>query len=343
MFRCLLGVWSVPCTTGLRSRRIRSRSRFGGVFLPENETVGGVQYHQVDAEYFEKRGLKRHARVWSLWALGVGAVISGDFFGWNFGLDAGGFGGLFIATVIITVMYIGMCDAIAEMSPALPHTGGAYSFGRSAMGPWGGFITGLAENMEYVLTPAVIVVGIGGYLGAIFRYIGRLRPGLVGPRLFALRGSERLGCRGQLQVHRVHHGGGAGHSADLLRRGRSPFFLGQRSRHRADRGGYPLVTQGMGGGRGGASVRHLVLPGHRRASLGGRGVTRSRKGHAQRHPAGTPDAHCVCLPHPVSERRHRPRGAGSRALGRAPFARLQDHLRATVSGPRSWPFWPSPA
>jgi ethanolamine permease len=36
------------------------------------------------------------------------------------------------------------------------------------MGPWGGFITGMAENMEYVLTPAVIVVGIGGYLGAIF-------------------------------------------------------------------------------------------------------------------------------------------------------------------------------
>ena len=54
------------------------------------------------------------------------------------------------------------------MSPALPHTGGAYSFARSSMGPWGGYITGLAENMEYILTPAVIVVGIGGYLGAIF-------------------------------------------------------------------------------------------------------------------------------------------------------------------------------
>lgn len=36
------------------------------------------------------------------------------------------------------------------------------------MGPWGGYVTGLAENMEYILTPAVIVVGIGGYLGAIF-------------------------------------------------------------------------------------------------------------------------------------------------------------------------------
>jgi ethanolamine permease len=129
---------------------------------------GPLHYVEVTADYFEKRGLRRYAGVWSLWALGVGAVISGDFFGWNFGLGAGGFGGLFIATLIITVMYLGLCYSIAEMSPALPHTGGAYSFGRSAMGPWGGFITGLAENMEYVLTPAVIVVGIGGYLGAIF-------------------------------------------------------------------------------------------------------------------------------------------------------------------------------
>lgn len=136
----------------------------------------GIQYQDVDARYFEQRGLRRHARVWSLWALGVGAVISGDFFGWNFGLAAGGFGGLLIATGIITVMYAGLCYSIAEMSPALPHTGGAYSFARTAMGPWGGFITGLGETMEYVITPAVIVVGIGGYLGAVFETPDTLAP-----------------------------------------------------------------------------------------------------------------------------------------------------------------------
>lgn len=127
-----------------------------------------VTYQAAGKGYLEKRKLRRYAGVWSLWALGVGAVISGDFFGWNFGLGVGGFGGLLVATVIIAIMYIGLCYSIAEMSPALPHTGGAYSFARTAMGPWAGYITGLAENMEYVLTPAVIVVGIGGYMGAIF-------------------------------------------------------------------------------------------------------------------------------------------------------------------------------
>jgi len=138
--------------------------------MPDQPSDAGrtpVTYRQADADYFERRGLRRFAGAWSLWALGVGAVISGDFFGWNFGLLAGGFGGLLVATGIVAVMYVAMCFSIAELSPALPHTGGAYSFGRTAFGPWGGFVTGLAESIEYVLTPAVIVVGIGGYVGAI--------------------------------------------------------------------------------------------------------------------------------------------------------------------------------
>jgi len=132
------------------------------------KAVGGVKYEHVDKQaYLQKRGLKRYARVLHLWALGVGAVISGEFSGWNFGLE-NGFWGMFIANVFITVMYFGLVYGIAEMSPALPHTGAAYSFARSSMGPWGGYITGLAENMEYILTPAVIVVFSGAYLDAVF-------------------------------------------------------------------------------------------------------------------------------------------------------------------------------
>ncbi|MEO8291335.1 MAG: ethanolamine permease [Gaiellaceae bacterium] len=136
--------------------------------MAEGATPRGVTYREAGADYFDKRRLRRHAGVWSLWALGVAAVISGDFSGWNLGLDAGGFGGLLVATLIITVMYFGLCFSIAEMSPALPHTGGAYSFGRSAMGPWGGFTTGVAETIEYVVTPAVVVTFIGSYMQTIF-------------------------------------------------------------------------------------------------------------------------------------------------------------------------------
>jgi ethanolamine permease len=135
----------------------------------------GVSYKAVDDQYFHKRGLRRYAGVFSLWALGVGAVISGDFSGWNFGLGFG-WGSMFVAALIITVMYLGLTYSIAEMSPALPHTGGAYSFARSAMGPWGGFVTGIAENIEYILTPAVIVFFIGSYVGAILGTDAAIQP-----------------------------------------------------------------------------------------------------------------------------------------------------------------------
>ncbi len=144
--------------------------------MSDPKPVGSVTYKSVGSEYFEKRGLKRHARVGSLWALGVGAVISGHFSGWNLGIASGGWGGLFIAAMLIALMYVGLCFSLAEMSPALPHTGGAYSFARSTMGPWGGFITGLAESIEYVMTPAVIVFFMGSYLTGIFETAPAMQP-----------------------------------------------------------------------------------------------------------------------------------------------------------------------
>ena len=126
-----------------------------------------MTYAHADASYFEQRGLTRHAGAWSLWALGVAAVISGDFSGWNLGIGEAGWGGMLIATVVIGLMYLLMVYSIAEMSAAMPHTGGAYSFARSAMGPWGGFVTGLAESIEYVITTAVVGVFAGTYADAI--------------------------------------------------------------------------------------------------------------------------------------------------------------------------------
>jgi len=144
--------------------------------VPGRKTVGSVEYRVADDTYWKQRGMNRYAGVWSLWALGVGAVISGDFSGWNLGIGQAGFGGFLIATAIITAMYLGLCFSIAEMSPALPHTGGAYSFGRTAMGPWGGYITGLAENMEYVITTAVVCYFAAAYLQNIFATADSAQP-----------------------------------------------------------------------------------------------------------------------------------------------------------------------
>lgn len=129
--------------------------------------VAGVTYARADEDYFAKRGLKRTAGFWGLWGIGIAAVISGNFSGWNFGIGSAGWGGFLVATVLVTVMYFGMIFSIGEMSAAMPHTGGAYSFARAAMGPWGGFVTGLAETVEYVMTTGVVVFFSAQYADAI--------------------------------------------------------------------------------------------------------------------------------------------------------------------------------
>jgi ethanolamine permease len=133
----------------------------------EHMKVSGVTYKKPEDGYFEKRQLTRAAGLLGLWGLAVAAVISGDFSGWNFGLDVGGFGGLLIAFGILVIMYYGLMFSIGEMAAAMPHTGGAYSFARTAIGPWGGFITGLAETITYVATTAVIVFFSAGYADGI--------------------------------------------------------------------------------------------------------------------------------------------------------------------------------
>jgi ethanolamine permease len=126
-----------------------------------------VRYASIDGEYLQRRQLKKGANWILLWGLGVGAVISGEFSGWNVGLTSGGFGGLAIATILMAAMYLCLVFSIAELSAALPYAGGFYSFTRNAYGPFMGYIAGVVEAIEYVLTPAVIVYFIGLYLNTI--------------------------------------------------------------------------------------------------------------------------------------------------------------------------------
>ncbi|WP_299957311.1 ethanolamine permease [uncultured Modestobacter sp.] len=128
----------------------------------------GVEAESVDAGYLEKRQLRGGTAGWVLLAgLGVAAVISGDYAGWNFGLAEGGFGGLLIAVVLMAVMYSAMVFGLAELGSALPTAGGGYTFARRALGPWGGYATGVAVLIECAIAPAAIATFIGAYVESL--------------------------------------------------------------------------------------------------------------------------------------------------------------------------------
>jgi ethanolamine permease len=132
----------------------------------------------VNKDYLAKRQLKKGSAGWLLLTgLGISYVISGDFAGWNFGIAEAGWGGFAIAACLMAVMYLALVLSLAEMSSAIPAAGGGYSFARQVMGPAGGYLTGLAILIEYVLAPAAIVIFIGSAVEALI--------GINGPWVYA--------------------------------------------------------------------------------------------------------------------------------------------------------------
>src|SRR5689334_22101478 len=109
----------------------------------------------------ETGALKRTLGPFSLWGLGVGYVISGEYFGWNLGLPLAGSVGMLIATVLVTIMYAGFTLCYAELACAMPRAGGAFVYARRAFGPFWALIAGAAQLIEFVFAPPAIAMAIG--------------------------------------------------------------------------------------------------------------------------------------------------------------------------------------
>ncbi len=115
------------------------------------------------AQPAESSKLERSLGPLTIWGLGVGYVISGEYFGWNLGLPAGGTYGMLAATGIVTVMYACFVLSYAEIACAIPRAGGAFIYADRAFGPGVGFLVGLAQLIEFVFAPPAIALAIGAY------------------------------------------------------------------------------------------------------------------------------------------------------------------------------------
>jgi ethanolamine permease len=103
-----------------------------------------------------------------VWGLGVGYVISGNYFGWNLGLEQGGTLGLALATGFVILMYITFTYSYAELACAIPKAGGAFDYATRALGKDVGFFAGMAQNIEFNFAPPAIAFGVGSYMNLFF-------------------------------------------------------------------------------------------------------------------------------------------------------------------------------
>jgi ethanolamine permease len=118
--------------------------------------------------------LKRVLKPIHLWAIAVGLVISGEYFGWNLGWGVSGTIGFLIATLVITVMYITFIFSYTELTTAIPHAGGAFAYAYRAMGPFGGLIAGYATLIDFLFATPAIAFALGAYLHFLYPEISVL-------------------------------------------------------------------------------------------------------------------------------------------------------------------------
>ncbi|MCD8739795.1 ethanolamine permease [Mucilaginibacter roseus] len=112
--------------------------------------------------------LKKVLKPLQLWAIAVGLVISGEYFGWNYGWHEAGTVGFLITTAVVTLMYVTFIFSYTELTTAIPHAGGAFAYAYRATGPIGGLIAGYATLVEFLFATPGIAFALGSYLHFLY-------------------------------------------------------------------------------------------------------------------------------------------------------------------------------
>lgn len=121
-----------------------------------------------------------------LWAIAVGLVISGEYFGWNYGWGVAGTVGFLIATLAVTLMYVTFIFSFTELTTSIPHAGGPFAYSYKAFGPLGGLIAGYATVIEFVFATPAIAFALGSYTHFLYPNIPVLTTAIVCYFIFTL-------------------------------------------------------------------------------------------------------------------------------------------------------------
>jgi ethanolamine permease len=113
-------------------------------------------------------GLKKALTPLHLWAIAVGLVISGEYFGWNYGWAVAGPVGFLVATLVVTVLYVAFIFSFTELTTAIPQAGGPFAYAHRALGPIGGFVAGYATLVEFLFAPPAIAFALGSYVHFLY-------------------------------------------------------------------------------------------------------------------------------------------------------------------------------
>lgn len=114
-----------------------------------------------------------------LWGIAVGLVISGDYFGWNFGWSQASFWEFSFAIGWIATFYVLFALCFTELAASIPQSGGPSAYAKRALGDLFGLVTGYLVLVEFLLAPPAIASALGGYIHFLFPVIPAFGAGIV--------------------------------------------------------------------------------------------------------------------------------------------------------------------
>ncbi len=134
----------------------------------------------------EPQALKKALKPIHLWAIGVGLVISGEYFGWNYGWEVAGTVGLLVATLLITLLYFTFIFSFTELTTAIPNAGGPFAYALQAFGPFGALVAGYATLIEFLFAAPAIALALGSYVHFLYPSVSVLVVSIGSYVLFTL-------------------------------------------------------------------------------------------------------------------------------------------------------------
>lgn len=128
--------------------------------------------------------LRKSLSAIHLWAITVGLVISGDYFGWSYGWGEAGTVGFLMVTLVVALLYITFIFSFTELTTAIPHAGGPFAYALRALGPYGGVAAGYATLIEFVFAAPAIAFALGSYIHFLYPAASVTLVAMVGYVLF---------------------------------------------------------------------------------------------------------------------------------------------------------------
>lgn len=101
--------------------------------------------------------------IWTLWAVGVGSVLGGDFFGWQLVLY-GGFSSAVAALLFSGAFYWIYAGAITELAARYRTSGGAFDFVKCALGRKSAAVMAILGLLKLILANSALALAISSYL-----------------------------------------------------------------------------------------------------------------------------------------------------------------------------------